>query len=44
MPKALDLRITGLSFEEAGKRLANAKPTEAQKPTKKASSKRRKKG
>jgi hypothetical protein len=35
MPKALDFRIKGLSFNEAGKRIANAKPPPALKKSKK---------
>jgi hypothetical protein len=41
MPKAIDFRITGLSFEQAGKRLATAKP-EASKPAPKRVQKRKK--
>ncbi|MGA2684040.1 MAG: hypothetical protein ABSF51_03205 [Verrucomicrobiota bacterium] len=43
MPKALDFRITGLSFEDAGRRIANAPPPPDPKKTKAKKPQKRKK-
>jgi len=43
MPKGIDFRITGLSFEQAGRKLAAAKSPEPQKPTRKKTARNRRK-
>jgi hypothetical protein len=39
MPKAIDLRVPGLSFHDAIRRLASSPPPPESKPVKKAASK-----
>lgn len=41
MPKAIDLRVPGLSFDAAMKRLATAPPPPASKPVKRATKPKR---
>ena len=42
MPKGIDFRIAGMTFEAAGRRLATAKLPPASKPAPKRSPKRKK--
>jgi hypothetical protein len=43
MPKAIDLRLKGISFEAAMKRFINTPPMPASKPTKKSATKPKRK-
>jgi hypothetical protein len=43
MPRPIDFRITGMSFEQAGKRLAAGKPPQAAKAPKPKKNAKRKK-